>query len=76
VDFSTAFPSMLGESVAKFNPLDKSLAEIGPAGIGGEENKWSCGVRASNGSIYCAPWRSNNRRFNQKKSKSIPSKAQ
>ena len=34
---SFAFPSMLGELVAKFNPLDKSLTEIGP-GIGEKES--------------------------------------
>ena len=40
--------------VVKFNPLDKSWTEIGPdLGHGGD--KWVCGVRAKNGSIYCAP---------------------
>ena len=40
--------------VVKFNPLDKSLTEIGPDfGEGGY--KWMCGVRANTGSIYCAP---------------------
>jgi hypothetical protein len=40
--------------VVKFNPLDKSLTEIGPdLGAGGE--KWWCGVLANTGSIYCAP---------------------
>jgi hypothetical protein len=40
--------------VVKFNPLDKSLTEIGPdLGEGGY--KWKCGVRANTGSIYCAP---------------------
>ena len=40
--------------VVKFNPLDKSLTEIGPDfGEGGE--KWLCGVLANTGSIYCAP---------------------
>jgi hypothetical protein len=44
--------------VVKFNPLDKSFTEIGPdLGDGGD--KWMCGVRANNGSIYCAPYRSN-----------------
>ena len=44
--------------VVKFNPLDKSLTEIGPdLGDGGD--KWHCGVRANNGNIYCAPWNSN-----------------
>jgi hypothetical protein len=44
--------------VVKFNPLDKSLTEIGPDfGEGGD--KWACGVRASTGSIYCAPFDSN-----------------
>ena len=41
--------------VVKFNPLDKSLTEIGPDfGDGGL--KWRCGVRANTGSIYCAPY--------------------
>jgi hypothetical protein len=41
--------------VVKFNPIDKSLTEIGPdLGVGG--SKWMCGVRANNGSIYCAPY--------------------
>ena len=41
--------------VVKFNPLDKSLTEIGPdlSEVGG---KWICGVRANTGSIYCAPF--------------------
>ena len=42
--------------VVKFNPLDKSLTEIGPdLGEGGY--KWMCGVLANNSSIYCAPFR-------------------
>jgi hypothetical protein len=41
--------------VIKFNPLDKSLTEIGPdLGEGGM--KWACGVRANTGDIYCAPF--------------------
>jgi hypothetical protein len=41
--------------VVKFNPLDKSMTEIGPdLGEGGD--KWSCGVLANNSSIYCAPF--------------------
>jgi hypothetical protein len=41
--------------VVKFNPLDKSMTEIGPdLGRGGA--KWKCGVRADTGSIYCAPF--------------------
>jgi streptogramin lyase len=44
--------------VVKFNPLDKSLTEIGPDPGGGVE-KWACGVRANNGDIYCAPYNSN-----------------
>jgi hypothetical protein len=41
--------------VVKFNPLDKSLTEIGPDfGRGGF--KWMCGVRANNSCIYCAPY--------------------
>jgi hypothetical protein len=40
--------------VVKFNPLDKSLTEIGPdLGEGGHQ--WICGVRANTGDIYCAP---------------------
>jgi len=40
--------------VVKFNPLDKSLTEIGPDfGEGG--GKWRCGVLAKTGCIYCAP---------------------
>jgi hypothetical protein len=41
--------------VVKFNPLDKSLTEIGPD-FGGGGNKWRCGVLANTGSIYCAPF--------------------
>ena len=41
--------------VVKFNPLDKSLTEIGPdLGLG--HYKWMCGVLANTGSIYCAPF--------------------
>jgi hypothetical protein len=41
--------------VVKFDPLNKSLTEIGPdLGEGG--GKWSCGVLANNSSIYCAPF--------------------
>jgi hypothetical protein len=41
--------------VVKFDPLDKSLTEIGPD-LGEGCDKWTCGVRATNGSIYCAPF--------------------
>jgi streptogramin lyase len=41
--------------VVKFNPLDKSLTEIGPD-LGGGILKWMCGVLANTGSIYCAPY--------------------
>jgi hypothetical protein len=41
--------------VVKFNPLDKSLTEIGPD-LGDGYGKWKCGVRANNGRIYCAPF--------------------
>jgi hypothetical protein len=41
--------------VVKFNPLDKSLTEIGPD-LGDGACKWECGVRANNGRIYCAPY--------------------
>jgi hypothetical protein len=44
--------------VVKFNPLDKSLTEIGPD-LGEGLMKWYCGVLVKNGSIYCAPYRSN-----------------
>ena len=44
--------------VVKFNPLDKSLTEIGPD-FGEVGAKWSCGVRANTGDIYCAPYLSN-----------------
>jgi len=36
--------------VVKFNPLDKSLTEIGPD-LGGGRWKWYCGVRANTGNI-------------------------
>jgi hypothetical protein len=41
--------------VVKFNPLDRSLTEIGPD-LGRGEMKWKCGVLANTGSIYCAPF--------------------
>ena len=41
--------------VVKFNPLDKSLTEIGPD-LGDDLAKWKCGVLANNDSIYCAPY--------------------
>ena len=41
--------------VVKFNPLDKSLTEIG-TDLGDSHGKWRCGVRANTGSIYCAPY--------------------
>jgi hypothetical protein len=41
--------------VVKFNPLDKSLKEIGPD-LGEDGAKWECGVLANTGSIYCAPF--------------------
>jgi hypothetical protein len=41
--------------VVKFNPVDKSLTEIGPD-LGEGEHKWWCGVLANTGSIYCAPY--------------------
>jgi hypothetical protein len=44
--------------VVKFNPLDKSLTEIGPD-LGNGGSKWMCGVLANNGRIYCAPFNSN-----------------
>jgi hypothetical protein len=42
--------------VVKFNPVDKSLTEIGPD-LGEGVMKWQCGVRSNNNSIYCAPYR-------------------
>jgi hypothetical protein len=41
--------------VVKFDPLDKSLTEIGPD-FGGGGGKWMCGVLANNRCIYCAPY--------------------
>ena len=41
--------------VVKFDPLDKSLTEIGPD-LGDVVDKWRCGVRANTGRIYCAPF--------------------
>jgi outer membrane protein assembly factor BamB len=41
--------------VVKFNPLDKSLTEIGPD-LGEGTFKWRCGVLANSSSIYCAPY--------------------
>jgi hypothetical protein len=41
--------------VVKFDPLDKSLTEIGPD-LGEGEFKWMCGVLANNRCIYCAPY--------------------
>jgi hypothetical protein len=41
--------------VVKFNPIDKSLIEIGPD-LGEDRKKWMCGVLANTGSIYCAPY--------------------
>jgi hypothetical protein len=40
--------------VMKFNPLEKSLTEIGPD-FGDGEAKWICGIRANIGRIYCVP---------------------
>ena len=38
--------------VAKFNPLDKSIAHIGPD-FGDEDGKWIRGAMTENGVIYC-----------------------
>jgi outer membrane protein assembly factor BamB len=44
--------------VVKFHPNDKSsMVEIGPD-LGDITQKWNCGVRARNGTIYCAPYHS------------------
>ena len=45
--------------VVKFNPLDKSLTEIGPD-LGEGKWKWMCGVRANTVSIYCASYDADN----------------
>jgi len=50
----------MSDFVIKFNPLDKSLTEIGPD-LGEGRWKWMCGVRANTGDIYCVPFPSNNR---------------
>ena len=45
----------MARRVVQFDPLDKSMTEIGPdLGEGGM--KWSCGVLAINRCIYCAPY--------------------
>ena len=41
--------------VMKFNPLNKSLTEIGPD-LGEREAKCQCGVRSNNCSFYWAPY--------------------
>ena len=41
--------------VVKFNPVDKSLTEIGPD-LGTRSTKWMGGVLAKNDCIYCAPY--------------------
>ena len=52
--------------VVKFNPLDKSLTEIG-TDLGDSHDKWRCGgVRANTGSIYCAPYHAE-RKHSQKR---------
>jgi len=53
--FFYGIPNNAARRVVKFNPVDKSLTEIGPD-LGWGEYKWSCGVRANTGSIYCAPY--------------------
>jgi hypothetical protein len=46
----------MARRVVKFNPLNKSMTEIGPD-LGERGWKWRCGVLAnSTGSIYCAPY--------------------
>ena len=40
--------------VAKFNPLDKPIAHIGPD-FGDEDGKWIRGAMTENGVIYCPP---------------------
>jgi hypothetical protein len=41
--------------VVKFNPVDKSLKEIGPD-LGEDYGKWMGGALDRNGSIYCMPY--------------------
>lgn len=41
--------------VVKFNPVDKSMTEIGPDLGGDDAEKWRGGVLAGNDCIYCAP---------------------
>ena len=41
--------------VAKFNPIDKSITEIGPD-FGNEQGKWHQGAINGSGIIYCVPY--------------------
>ena len=41
--------------VAKFNPIDKSIAHIGPDFIGVNGFKWTTGAMTDTGVIYCPP---------------------
>ena len=44
--------------VAKFNPVDKSMTDIGPdfgVGYDGDDFKWNKGAMTENGVIYCPP---------------------
>ena len=41
--------------VSKFNPVDKSITEIGPD-FGNDECKWSKGAITDSGIIYCVPY--------------------
>jgi len=45
-------PHYGARGVVKFNPVDKSMTDIGPD-LGGFA--WCCGVLAKNGCIYCVP---------------------
>ena len=44
-----------GSCVVRFNPLDKSIQEIGPEFDDDDDAWWVVGVRAKNGCIYCVP---------------------
>ena len=43
------------QKVFEFNPKDKSMKEIGPD-LGDGDGKFTYGIKANNGSIYCIPY--------------------